>query len=100
VDGEDRVNSASKMASILGEAGFDSAATQVDEWVRPWPRGEFIRWRATLGPTHRRLLSLGEDARARCLERVRVRLESLPDEAFVARSEVILSTARRPPGER
>ncbi len=99
-DGEDRVNSASKMAAILGEAGFDDVTTQVVDWDRPWPREDFMRWRATLGPTHRRLRSLDEGARGRCIARVRARVESLPDEALIARSEVILSTARRGAGNR
>jgi ubiquinone/menaquinone biosynthesis C-methylase UbiE len=100
LDGENLVNSAEKMASILTDAGFEDVKTQVLDWERPWPRAEFIRWRETLGPTHRRLRSLDDQARERCLARVRARHDALPNEAFVARSEVILSVARRPAGER
>ena len=94
-DGEALVNSPEKMAEILGAAGFVDVDARTEVWERTWSLEEFMRWRSSIGPTHRRLRSLAGADRERCLAAVRSRLGAVPADAFVGRDQVILTTAHR-----
>jgi len=85
-------DSAQKMTTLLGQAGFIS--------IKVWSESIEHRWRPEdhfdyqVGSTSRlRLQSLDVENRKACLRRVRDRLSGAEDEQYVYRGEVFVATA-------
>ena len=85
-------DSAQKMTTLLGQAGFVS--------IKVWSESIEHRWRPEdhfdyqVGSTSRlRLQSLDVENRKACLRRVRDRLSGAEDEQYVYRGEVFVATA-------
>ena len=88
-------DSAKKMTTLLGQAGFVS--------IKVWSESIEHRWRPEdhfdyqVGSTSRlRLQSLDVENRKACLRRVRDRLSGAEDEQYVYRGEVFVATAVKP----
>lgn len=83
-----------RMAALLG-SGF----TDIHTWVRPleahFTPGSALAMRIACGVLGWRYARLDPVARADVARRAAQRLDALPPEAFIDRSEVLLTTARR-----
>lgn len=95
-DGEEMVNSPEKLGGLLERAGFGDVRAEIVVWEQRWDQDAFMDWRSRLTLSGRRLRSLDPAARDACMARVRERIASLDEEAFVDRDEVVLATAVRP----
>jgi len=89
----DLMDTPDKVQALLDVAGFHNPRIEFISWSnRPSP-DEFVARNAALGATGRRIADLSPHARAAFLRDARARLEKLPSEDFVDRSEVIAATA-------
>ena len=84
------------MAQALRAAGLADVATWSVPFEERWDPEGAIRLMTRIGSTRFRLASLADDARERCLERVRRRFDRLDADAFVERDVVIMGTASAP----
>jgi SAM-dependent methyltransferase len=92
----DLLDEPAKVASLLGEAGFFGARSDVVDPGDRMDLEEFVARRVETGHFRQLYESLAPDARASVLERARRRLEGLPAEAFTDRMQAILTWARAP----
>jgi ubiquinone/menaquinone biosynthesis C-methylase UbiE len=85
-----------RLEAILSDAGFVEIRTEATPFAHEQDVDAFIRERAWLGPTRRRLELLDPQARDRCVERARERIAALPTEDLIDRDTVIMAWARAP----
>jgi SAM-dependent methyltransferase len=89
----DLANSATKLSTLLTEAGFgEPHVISVDWSFRPGREDQIARG-TKLGFVGRRLAGLNEAARDDVLRRVRSRLSAVPDDDLVERGDVMTATA-------
>ncbi len=89
----DLMDTPDKVRALLDMAGFHEARVEFLRWSHEPSLEEFVRRNAALGAAGRRIADLSPLARATFLRDVRARLERLPSDDFVDRSEVIAATA-------
>ena len=89
----DLMDTPDKVRELLDMAGFNELHVEFLPWSHRPSLEEFVRRNAALGAAGRRIADLSPHARAIFLRDVRARLEKLPSEDFVDRSEVIGATA-------
>jgi SAM-dependent methyltransferase len=92
----DQVNTPDRLGNLLGQSGFGEVRTWAERFEQRWDREGFLTLRAGYGAHRRRLDTLDPSTRADCLARFRERLNSLGDDDFVYRPEVVFGTARKP----
>lgn len=92
--GRETINTSAKLAAVLEDAGFASTTVWTDQLAHPWRPGDWLEF-FQHGRRRQRLDGLPDDARDRCLARVRERLETLTPEQLIERAEVIFATATR-----
>lgn len=93
---DEAVDTPSKMESLMEEAGLEPVRSWVGEYRAASSPTEFLEHRIRHGRSRWRFEQLDTDARARCLERARKRLEALPADEFVEISEVVYAVGRKP----
>jgi ubiquinone/menaquinone biosynthesis C-methylase UbiE len=89
----DLMDTPDKVRELLDMAGFHEPRVEFLPWSHRPSLEEFVRRHGALGATGRRIADLSPHARAAFLRDVRARLEKLPSDDFVDRSEVIAATA-------
>ena len=85
-----------RMRDALARAGFVDVVTWSVPFEERWDPAGALRLMTRIGSARFRLTSLDDDARERCLERVRRRFDELDADGFVDRDVVIMGTARGP----
>jgi SAM-dependent methyltransferase len=94
VNNQGLIDTPEKLAAMVREAGFGEVAIgPVPFEYRPG-REQFVEHRITLGQTARRLAGLAPEVREEFLRVVRTRLDTLDDEDFVTRRDVVAGVAR------
>ncbi len=86
-----------KVERLLSEAGLLPARTWTRQFERRWSTEELVVVRARCGVPGRRLRSLAPDARERCIQSVRRRLNGLTPSDLLQQMEVIFALAHRAP---
>jgi ubiquinone/menaquinone biosynthesis C-methylase UbiE len=90
--GRESINTPSKLAGMLEEAGFVSVFTWTDRLAHRWRPDDWLEF-IQHGRRRLRLDAMPPDARDECLARVADRLAKLTQEELTERSEVIFATA-------
>ena len=92
--GREAINTSGKLAGLLKGAGFASPTVWTDDLAHPWRPDDWLEF-FRHGRRRERLDAIPDDARDRCLARVRERLGELAPEQMIERAEVIFATATR-----
>ena len=93
---DEPVDTPSKMESLMGEAGLEPIRSWLGEYRAGSSPTEFLEHRIRHGQSRWRFEQLDPDARARCLERARHRLEALSPDDFLEIAEVVYAVGRKP----
>ena len=91
---DDLTDSADRMASLLGPAGFADVQTTAHPLDAKFDARSALTLRTQSGSLGWRFARLDEGARVAVLQRATDRLAKLPPDEFVDRSEVLLTVAR------
>lgn len=89
----DLVDEPEKVRRLLGAAGLEPVEIWTLPQERPWDSRSLLPVQQSCGVAGRRLATLPPAEREECIERVRRRLEALPPERLVWRTEVLLAVA-------
>ena len=89
------LNSPEKMTEHLRRAGFQSIRAWSGPLSKTYDPETFMRWKTGMSGSKIRLDSLNPAKQAECLRKVREGIANLPPEAFLFRSRVVYSLARR-----
>ena len=90
------VDTPDKVARLVEAAGLAPVRLWTERFERRWTREALFRLRADFGLYKRRLDTLAEEGRRRCLGRIRARMRRLSSAELVHRPEIIFGLARRP----
>lgn len=95
INRRDVTDSPEKLITLFERGGFADVRTWTDRLDLVWAVDDYLRFVSGGGPNKRRLDTLDAEARRRCLDRVRERLDALAPEDFAERSEVVFATGTR-----
>lgn len=85
-----------RLSDLLSSAGFVNVRTEAVPFVHSLDADGYVRERAWLGPTRRRLESLDPGAREACLAKARARIAALTPEDRTDHDTVVMGWARAP----
>jgi SAM-dependent methyltransferase len=87
----------SKVAALLREAGFDGERLWCERFAHRFEMPALLEVQVRCGSAGRRLASLEPGRQAKCLRRVRARLERFGGDELIYRPEVVFAVAQTPP---
>lgn len=86
----DEINTPERLTAMVAAAGFSDVEHVPVTWEYAPTMERFIEHRSLIGHTARRMAGMPDDARARFLDAVRARLETLEPDDFVDRREIVV----------